>query len=375
MNELKNIELITNYERGELSEAERSAFHQRLQSDTDFNNLYQDYLQSVNLLKIKELCDVHKELEKYDYNGGNFFSNNKQTIAVSFAGIMLAGALAFYFLKPSDNPKESIHSASSLIYGDETEDNIVNTIPAIEPANVSSGITAIQPKTISRPKEEVINDLQLILDTIQAVVDNSEIDIEPDPINVNEEDYNVVTPKFDCTTDNIRLEYETDPSCKDIATGSINIKRVIGKASSYSITMSGKDSYKNSARFTGLSGGVHTIIISDNNNCVNNYSIELKSIECADPFADNTSKESSDFILYLPGETWKIPMEAETQLVEIKNQQGILVYQKTISMSDSEEWNGHGMNGNPLSSGIYYYTIKGFNNSKVRTGTITIVNY
>jgi len=370
MNERNNIELISNYENGKLSELELIEFNQRLHSDEEFKNLYQDYLNSIELLKLKELCEVHQELEKYDYNDGNFFTKNRTSIISTIVGTLLAVSLSYLYLSNSKYDQKTI----GYSYSPKKKNEVSNSTEKASDTKETKKNLRITYKR-SQTESSVNKSILLDKDSVPMAEDKSVIINDQEHISVPKNEPIISPLKSDCNSDKLKVDYDTDPACLGKSTGSIRIKKVQGTATAYSISLEGKGSFKNNGSFTKLPSGNYTMIISDNNNCVIKYPIQLPSIACSDLLIDQNIEKSNDFVLYIAGETWKIPMESESQMVEIRSQQGELVFQKTILSNESEEWNGQHINGQALPSGIYFYSIKSLSNSEVKTGTISIINY
>ena len=363
----EDYELIDKYLSGALSENETFDFDQKLKTDSEFSLKVKRQELANQLLVEQRLLNAKDFISSYKHSSG-LSSSQKWLIAIG-SSLFLFSAIGYVYLK--NEPKESTpvktqekvieNNQKEIIKDRDTSGNLAKGKPESNIVPIPENNTSIKeqksvlPEPVSKPENKVevpFNAHKASSKVAEKALSNQ---------NLHE-----ATQQPNPCVEKIQANIFPYASCKEQATGILDIRNIMGGKSPYSFSIDGGKTFAVKSTFNFLEGRSYTVILKDGNSCLSDISVvHIDSKNC------DKAKES----IFNPsvGEVWNFPMgDKKIAKVSIMNREGKLVYQAVHLSSHQESWNGKDASGNYSEVGLHYYIIE-FEDGTVKDGYVTVV--
>jgi hypothetical protein len=345
--EYADIELIEKYLEGKLTADEVLNFEKRLNEDPSFVLQFEAQKISNTLLEDYEMLQLKKQmqLEMPKSSGGN-------TNYLLYVGASLLIGLASYFTLNDYNNKKSEDPVSIKKEENKVEKNIpLNSTIDSNTKNIHTNDFKTTEK-INNDKNTFINNEKEKINT-PAIIPEQNKNIYTGNIK------NIVTVKDsfpkqkDCAGFVIEHTIEKENTCEGKNKGSIKVTVIKGGSAPYKFSISSKQGFNTSGKFSFLSTGEYYLNIKENEGCVFQIKepVKIEAKSCYEPF-------NMTFNPYQEG-VWKLPIEAgQSGKIKFQNKAGLLVHEIAVQNGQPSEWDGINFRGEETPAGYYYITIE-----------------
>ncbi|MBO9703845.1 MAG: hypothetical protein J7604_26800 [Sporocytophaga sp.] len=356
-----SFEKIDEYLNGELSGHNLIEFkemmekHESLAEEVQLQQLANEAIVELNLTELR------KDLKRISLKERT--TSRYKLFGSLAAAVVLISGITYFTLSPNADEFEAANpplvnpasKESPISKNAKLSEKIVAT-----PNHYTSEI-ATQKQTNVEKKEQVASsstsDPQRLKDSIiqlPATITYSKsnnLDIEQ-KAEQSKENNNQNSGTVPCKAEAIDAFIHIEPACKD-QKGSgkitIDLASVKGGKPGYKFSLNGGTEYQEFPVFEELASGSVQLLIKDAQGCISKKHLTIPEKNCF-----------KEVIIYpLKGETWTAPVISKENVITIKDLQGKILFEYSYSDSDNFTWDGKTNDGQDLSMGQYYYTIKG----------------
>ncbi len=351
-------DLFLRHSQKDLSSKELDDFSERLNNDEVFRNEFQEYELSRQFFIQKELFDVEDIIKDLENTSSPTSTNNSK---YWIGGSLLVAILLALGIKFSSYTSPTISKIDSAephqIISNQKSDQIIrpNNIKTVDqPIIATKTEEADTEKNNISVALPVTNESVISTNTsVNEIVDVPE-KVENNTIIINNNSDNIPKEKtipspvkeIITTCPTISFTPITEKTCREEATGSIQVQNVQGGQTPYLFIINEEASTVSA--ISNLEAGTYQVSVKDNNGCVNSKKVTIMSKTCINKHYE---------FAYSYQDSWIIPV-SRNGTISIYNQQGRKITSLTLEKDIETEWNGLDNNGNALPTGLYPFVIE-----------------
>lgn len=374
-NEFETYDLFARYFNNELSVEEIASFEKELNTNSSFQQAFDEYKFSQELLVTQELVEVQDILDSFEYpisTPNTPFYKHKLFFIGLGVSILTIGSLASSLILPKhtketnnlDLNTPSIVSTPSFIKTKKTdslpiEDENIHT-PSSLPKDTF--FHTKQAQDISHDSIMIRNNntQSLHKDFItQSKVDSvSKKDIHAKSLATSSVTKQEITSKSTpCQT--IDIQYNLTESCEGNENGKIEIIQSKNGTAPYQYALNNKEWIDNKT-YENLESGTYTLFVKDKNDCESQKKIAILEKKCY---------PNIYYIIPSQGIEWKIPFDDGK--ITIMNKRGNLIHELVLENGTENIWDGNTSNGF-LKAGLYVFYIENSTGELLLKGKLSI---
>lgn len=353
-NNIDITDLFIKHSQNKLSNNELTRFNERLANDAAFRNAFYDFELTNNLLLNKELFEVNDILNELREKPVNLTKPSSTKSLLLGGSLVLVGLFAgAYYFSGGDDVQ------------DETKQVFVQ--PLTTPVVIGNQNNALIEEKTHREEESTI---KLAIEKEDSIVfveveNETEFFIEPIEENLTEQPNKVLIEEGEeekkveqlvneskkiidyCTTP-IEMEFVMTATCQEEALGVIDLRNVIGVNGTYELALNTANDFESIDEYTGLEAGTYRVFLRDEKGCQAMRVVTIEERFCMQKHFE---------IVLSYNEFWEIPLN-ENGKVKVFNRKGELVANFAIEENGENSWEGIGLDGRYLSSGLFSYVIE-----------------
>lgn len=360
-----SYEDIENYLAGGLSEAEKTAFENQLQTDAELQKKLKIVKASSVALMQHKLSDIHSLLQEERASQKNK-AKVKKAISIALVSAFGVGALYYATQKETvkNEPKKEVVATDSVV-SNNVESKLIESQEDVAPSNVQTPAetSIVQKDKNTIPSNKTTQNQVVNTQTIQLPVEqkNTQTETVVQPLGestVKHKQVTVAPVLVNCASVHLEATIDVVKDCK--GDGEIIVKNIKGGTEPYTIILNERPPVKQT-HFKWLSEGEYAVTIVDKNNCEKKYEhIHVAKALCNLVYDINASN----------GEQWQGPVVEQKSELIILDKSGNFVYKSEIEAGQSASWDARDQNNN-LRIGYFVFMIQNASNEIIK-GSITV---
>lgn len=357
---------IDDYLNDHLDDAAKTAFENRLSSDTAFNELFEEQLminEAIHLASLSQLSNqIGKDIKNIPYKKGG----NTAKYIVGLSLVTLIGGASFLFLnKSKDTKKTSVSTISktkevSAKKNQEVLEEKTESLSTYNETQKTSIVKSKETKLVEAKKENIST--EEVKNIIEKESKKSETAIQlPSTEKTNLDAPAEENAKIVC---NNKLIISNEASCKNASNGSISAKLENKGEALFTIPSLNKSS-KNGT-FRDLEAGNYQINTVDEFKCTYSQKVSISEKWCPQNKSFSFAPEF--------GTKWNIIYEEGDQGTYAIYDQSLHIVKNGTFGTENINWDGKSNNYEKLAQGIYLAIINYSDGRKERVDLTIIEN-
>lgn len=356
--DLQRYELFLRYIKNQFSELELIDFRNKLTTDPEFKQAFEDFELARNFMLNSELIQIKHLISETAEKQKN--SKLKKT-AYGGLGLLAVGAIGgyFYFSTPQETVSTTRQTVADSNKIEQTLSETNSEIPTVAVLNEAPKPTVQEKISTPQPAEIVANDA--VYDSLISATYVAIKPLEEYVTNISQEQEKEVEEPiiFPCAT--MQIITQTQPACSEAYDGSITIKEVQNAKQPLSYALD-KNPYSSQSTFQYLAAGIYAIQVKDADECSQTLTVRVEEKFCMEKHYE---------LSYAYQSYWNIPLKTNGT-VKVLNRMNVVVAEFPLSPTEETFWDGRTINNEKLPSGLYAYIIVTVN-KETYTGSIRIL--
>lgn len=343
--DITQYDQIERYLDGTMSEEEKASFETAISADSELEKEVKLSLEARELIVDHNLLSLKAKLQTFQPTS----SPNWKKWGVLSALLLFLSCVGIYTytskeeveIKKDSKTPLSTHEKKDLIQNTPIlKDSLPETnTPS---AQKSNAIISEKPEQNTLKKEKVKEE-----DTTRQTLITKEKEVKQTKTGSMLKEAN--TTGFACEHFHLTYKTQKENTCAGKQSGEITITEVNGGKPPYTFSLDA-DNYQSEGLFRNLASGAYTVVIKDQNSCVDIADITIENKLCGPEYVKAFNPDM--------GEKWEIPYDSDKSgIFKVLNRKSQVVFTGTFAAKQPAFWNGSAVSGELLPMGYYIFEI------------------